>query len=176
MEWGFDAEQDRSFRPRILAQMGSRRAATSLWRDLYTPAEWDAVPLMRRQLIKGGWSSWLNSVRYSDRDTWSSFFLLRRQGKPEFDSSDAMVVHWLLGGVPWLQSTAEETLPPEAFVGLTPRQRTVMLMLLDGQARKTIARRLDITELTVGDHIKSIYAHFGVNSSGELAAHFLRGR
>ena len=64
----------------------------------------------------------------------------------------------------------------EAFAGLTPRQRLVMLMLLDGLARKTIALRLGISEDTVGDHIKSIYTHFKVNSAGELAAFFLRSR
>jgi DNA-binding CsgD family transcriptional regulator len=51
-----------------------------------------------------------------------------------------------------------------------------MLMLLDGLARKTIAVRLSITEDTVGDHLKSIYAHFGVGSASQLAALFLRDR
>ena len=50
-----------------------------------------------------------------------------------------------------------------------------MMLLLDGLARKTIAKQLGISEGTVGDHVKSIYAHFSVNSLGELAALFLRG-
>jgi DNA-binding CsgD family transcriptional regulator len=176
MAWGLDAETDRTFRARVRAQMGDGHAATTIWQDIFPPEEWAAGPSMRGHLAIGGWSSWLHSVRYTDRDTWCNFFLLRNGGRPEFSQAEAAVVDLVLGGVPWLHSTAEEYLPTETFVGLTPRQRTVMLMLLDGLARKTIATRLGITEDTVGDHLKSIYAHFGVGSSGELAALFLRGR
>lgn len=176
MQWGGAAETDRTFRPRVRAQMGTARSVTTLWQDIFTAEEWDAMPDMRRQLLEGNWSSWLHSVRYSDRDTWSNFFLLRNRGKDEFSPADAELVDLVLAAIPWLHSTAEEVLPPTAFEGLTPRQRTVMLMLLDGMARKVIASRMGISEDTVGDHIKSIYAHFGVGSVGELAAQFLRGR
>ena len=59
---------------------------------------------------------------------------------------------------------------------LTPRQRAVAIKLLEGYPRKMIAQQLNITLDTVGDHLKAIYVHFGVNSSGELAALFLRSR
>jgi DNA-binding CsgD family transcriptional regulator len=131
---------------------------------------------MRQHLTRGGWSSWLHSVRYTHRDTWSNFFLLRGPAERDFDKHDTLVVHIVLSAISWLHSTAEETLPPEAFIDLTPRQRTVMLMLLDGLPRKLIASQLGISELTVGDHIKAIYAHFEVGTAGELAALFLRGR
>jgi DNA-binding CsgD family transcriptional regulator len=176
IEWGMDAEIDRTFRDRVREQMGTAHAATTLWRDVYSPEEWDAQPPMRRRMVEGGWSSWLHTVSYSDDDTWSNFFLLRVAGRPEFGPEEAAVAGLVLTGVPWLRSAAEEYVPPESFAGLTPRQRTVMLMLLDGLPRKTIARRLDIGKDTVGDHIKSIYAHFGVGSVGELAALFLRDR
>lgn len=176
MQWGFDQETDRTFRNKVVGQMGASRQVTTLWRDIYSPEEWDAMPIMRSVMLRGRWSSWLHSVRYSDNDTWSNFFLLRNAGQPEFGPQESALVDLALAGVPWLQSTAEETLPPETFIGLTTRQRTVMLMLLQGQARKTIAHQLGITEDTVGDHIKSIYAHFRVGSVSELAAQFLRGR
>jgi DNA-binding CsgD family transcriptional regulator len=176
MQWGLNAETDRTFRQPILKQMGSGRAATTRWQDIYTPDEWDAMPFMRSQLLLGGWSSWLHSVRYSDRDTWSNFFLLRGPGQTEFGASEAAIVDLVLAAIPWMHSTAEELLPPDALVGLTPRQKTVMLMLLEGLTRKAISRRLGITEDTVGDHVKSIYIHFQVGSVGQLAAQFLRGR
>jgi len=52
----------------------------------------------------------------------------------------------------------------------------VLLMQLDGLSRKDIADRLQITIDTVGDHMKKIYDHFGVSTTGKLAALFLRNR
>ena len=176
MDWGLDAEVDREFRGRIRAQMGVAKHVTTIRRDIFTAEEWEAIPFTRRMLRRGGWESWLHSVRYSDRDTWSNFLLLRAGGRAEFGPAEAAAVHLMLDGLPWLHSTAEEILPPEAFVGLTPRQRTVMLMILDGLSRKAVSGRLEIAEDTVGAHLKAIYAHFGVSTSGQLAALFLRNR
>ncbi len=67
-------------------------------------------------------------------------------------------------------------MPPEKFAGLTPRQRTITLMLLDGLTRKKAAASLGIGEETVNHHVKFIFRHFRVQSATELAALFLRGR
>jgi len=176
IEWGLDANTDREFRQPILARMGEAKKSTDVRRDIMSDDVWAAYPRTRRQLARGGWNSWLHSVRYSTSDTWSNMLLLRTIGRDEFGPREAAIVDLAMTSVPWMHSTAEECLPPEAFVGLTARQRTVMLLLLDGLSRKSIARQLGIGEETVGDHIKSIYNHFEVNSAGELAALFLRGR
>ena len=131
---------------------------------------------MRRMIERAGWSCWLHSVRYSPSGTWSNLFFLRNTGRAEFGPREAAIVDLAMSSVTWLHSTADELLPRESFSGLTARQRTVMLMLLDGAPRKRIAQDLAITEDTVGDHLKSIYQHFKVNSSNELAALFLRSR
>lgn len=176
MDMGLDAELDREFRGRIRRQMGPSTHVTSITSDIFTPEEWAAEPFMRRMLRRAGWTSWLHSVRYGARDTWSNLLLLRNEGRPDFGPPEAAVAHLVLAVVPWLHSTVEESLPAEVLIGLTPRQRTVMLMMLDGLSRKAIASRLDISSDTVGDHIKAIYAQFGVGTSGQLAALFLRNR
>jgi DNA-binding CsgD family transcriptional regulator len=104
------------------------------------------------------------------------FFVAREIGKPDFSDHESIALDLALESVAWMHSGIEESLPRETFVGLTPRQRIVMLMLLDGTTRKSIARQLRITQDTVGDHIKSIYNHFGIGSVSELAALFLRAR
>ncbi len=176
MQWGNDPETDRTYRKPVCARMRATGSVTTIRHDLFSDLEWDAMPFMRTQLEKGGWSSWLNSAFYSDRDTWNSLFLLRDAGSLEFSRIDADIVHLAMIGLPWLRTCAEEVVPPETFVGLTARQRTVMLMILDGLPRKQVAHRLNIAEDTVGDHLKAIYAHFGVSSASELAALFLRSR
>jgi DNA-binding CsgD family transcriptional regulator len=176
MDWALDAEADRDFRGRIHRQMGNATRVTTVRHDIFSAEEWAAEPFIRRMLRRGGWSSWLHSVRYSDRDTWSSLFLLRKNDRIEFGHHEAAIAHLVLDAIPWLHSTAEQTLPPKALIGLTPRQRTIMLMVLDGMPRKAIASRLDIAKDTVGDHLKAIYDRLGVGSSSQLAALFLRNR
>ena len=178
MEYALDPDSDRNLRQRIRERMQSRQVtqSTDTRRDVYSDDEWQTFPQMRQMIERSGWSSWLHSVRYSASETWSNLFFLRNIGGDEFGPREAALIDVAMSRIPWLRSTADELLPPETFSGLTPRQRTVMLMLLDGTSRKFIAQQLGITEDTVGDHLKSIYQHFQVNSSNELAALFLRSR
>jgi len=81
-----------------------------------------------------------------------------------------------MSSIPWLGATLDNSLPVKSCVALTSRQRIVLMMQLDGLSRKEIATRLQITVDTVGDHMKKIYEHFGVSTTGELAALFLRNR
>lgn len=53
---------------------------------------------------------------------------------------------------------------------LSPRQREVLRCLLEGDSEKQAARRLNISPLTVHDHVKALHKRFGVSSRGELLA------
>jgi DNA-binding CsgD family transcriptional regulator len=55
-------------------------------------------------------------------------------------------------------------------VGLTAREREVTEALLQGTSRTRLARRLRMSEHTVGDHLRNVYRKAGVASRGELAA------
>ncbi|MFM9960322.1 MAG: response regulator transcription factor [Planctomycetaceae bacterium] len=176
MEWGLERDAQQTFHERVMAHLREDDQATTLYDDVFSKAEWDAIPKMRQQMRRGGWESWVHSVRNRANDTWSMLFFLRNLGRAEFGRPEADIVDLAMTSVTWMHSTAEELLPQETLIGLKPRQRTVMLMLLDGLTRKTIAGQLGITEHTVGDHVKAIYQHFRVGSATELAALFLRGK
>ena len=51
-----------------------------------------------------------------------------------------------------------------AVARLAPRQREVLALLTAGQARKSIANTMGISENTVGNHCEMIYARLGVSS------------
>jgi DNA-binding CsgD family transcriptional regulator len=54
--------------------------------------------------------------------------------------------------------------------GLTPRERDVVEWVARGAPTRAIARSLFISEWTVQDHLKAIFAKFGVRSRQELVA------
>ena len=52
---------------------------------------------------------------------------------------------------------------PDPLAGISPRERMVLALLLDGMPNKLIARRLEISEKTVKSHLTSIFRQIGVN-------------
>jgi DNA-binding CsgD family transcriptional regulator len=143
---------------------------------LWTDEQWQASPLYRRHLRDLGFENWCIGVRYVACDTWCCLSLHRRFGRPDFSPRDVTLTYAALGGIPWLSAEAAEASGDQSFDQLTPRQRAVMLCLLDGLSRKEISRRLEISVHTVNDHIKTVFKQLGVTSVPELAARFLKSK
>jgi DNA-binding CsgD family transcriptional regulator len=61
-----------------------------------------------------------------------------------------------------------------AAYGFTDREREVVGLLLRGEGNRAIAGALRISEHTVKEHVKAVFAKAGVLSRGELAATLLR--
>jgi DNA-binding CsgD family transcriptional regulator len=54
--------------------------------------------------------------------------------------------------------------------GLTPRETDVVLQIAAGRTNQEIARSLELSPYTVGDHLKSVYSKLGVATRGELTS------
>jgi DNA-binding CsgD family transcriptional regulator/GAF domain-containing protein len=68
-----------------------------------------------------------------------------------------------------------ERVPTHRLAGLTPRERDVATLVIDGLTDGEIAARLSLSRHTVGQHTGQIYRKLGVRSRGELIAFLLRG-
>ncbi len=172
---GLDPETERLFRRPIWDRMNGSSHSTVIRRDIFADLDWSQSK-MRDYLHEIQADEWIHAVRYQTRNVWSNMCLIRPVGEPEFNLNDARILDLAMQSITWLHATAEESLPSDALEGLTNKQRLVTLLLLDGFSRRMIATHLGITEVTVGDHIKSIFRHFRVNSAMELSAFFLRNK
>jgi DNA-binding NarL/FixJ family response regulator len=61
------------------------------------------------------------------------------------------------------RSLLEANSAPDPLAGISPREREVLALLLDGMPNKLIARRLEISEKTVKSHLTSIFRQIGVS-------------
>ncbi len=67
--------------------------------------------------------------------------------------------------------TITETTDDSALLEpLTPRQRDVACLILDGRSNRDIARELGISIATVKDHVHAILGRLGLTSRGALIA------
>ncbi len=176
MSFGTAAEMKDAFHSRVLGRMAGGSYVTTLRQQIYSDEAWTGQGFLQIQMNRCGWNEWLHGIRYSVRDNWSALLFLRNTGSSPFEEMERQLADIALTAIPWLHATGEDSIPRDKLMGLTPRQRTVMFMLLDGQPRKVIAHHLGLSEDTIGDHIKAIYIHLQVRSAVELAALFLRGK
>lgn len=166
-------DTDALIRKPVLLQLVRDQRAIHVRSDVVDDARWKASKLYE-YFAPAGMAEWVQGMRYVGTDTWFNLFFFRSEADGAFGERESGIVAAMIAHAACLQVAAAEQVPAEAFVGLTSRQRAVMLLLLDGLGRKQVATTLQISIDTVNDHAKAIFKHFGVSSITELAARFLK--
>ena len=64
--------------------------------------------------------------------------------------------------------------PKEFYDGLTAREVEILKLIAIGQANKQIARRLDISEKTVRNHVSNTYEKLGIGGRSEAVRYAIR--
>ena len=128
-----------------------------------------------QKMASHGFVDWMQAGKF-ERDSSAVMTLVRRVGRPRFEPHNRQLLDHAFTCIPWLWANPDERVPQESIDQLTPRQRAVTFLLLDGLSRKQIAGRLGISSETVDHHLKAVFKHFEVQSGMELASLFLKNQ
>ena len=150
--------------------------ATRTRQQLVPDRVWYAHPTVRKYRLDVGIDDFLYSLYpLGEPGCISAIGLYRHVGRPRFSARDRRLAHILLSEVPWLHADGLFDDAGKSVPELSPRRRSVLVMLLNGMSRKEIAYALDISQHTAKDHIEAIYAHFQVDSQIDLVRRFYCG-
>jgi DNA-binding CsgD family transcriptional regulator len=157
--------------------VGQVRHHLTLTRQQIVPDEqWYASTYYRTIHEPSGLNDFLTSVYSVNPTLRSVVWFYRLADREQFGDRERCLTHLVISQVDWLHR-AGVGLPKRdpRLNELSPRQREVLLLLLAGEGRKQIARRLRLSEHTVTDYLKSLHKHFEVSTRSELLAKFISG-
>ncbi|MBA3484708.1 MAG: hypothetical protein H0T51_23140 [Pirellulales bacterium] len=152
--------------------MRSSSHTTSLGDELFTPSEWETISKLWSVT---GFRSFILSFHPVSLNASSNIGMHRRRAKPDFGEREKTIVHLVMSRVGWMHRHGIYEAAHEQVIRLSPRERQVLMLMLNGQGRKAIAAGLGISEHTVGDYQKKLHKHFNVSSRAELQAYFFLG-
>lgn len=133
--------------------------------------EGNAVP--EGAWLEVGVSDYMISLYPIDGATYSAVGYCRRHAKKQFTDRDRSVLDLLFQHVTWLHAESPIQTGSSPTSALSPREKEVLVLLLEGHARKEVAARLQLSAHTVADYLKVIYKKLGVSSRAELLAKFI---
>jgi len=160
---------------RLLEEMRGRAAHVTRMRQQVVDEAAFAVSGVDAHLRNADIGPFIFSLRPIDDRAVSTISIFRRAGAPPFGEREARIAHILLSELPWLHERGWPEDRGASIPRLSPRQRTVLNLLLDGRSRKEMARSLALSEHTVAQYQKGVYAHFGVSSHRALLRRFQMG-
>ncbi|HEX6961363.1 MAG TPA: helix-turn-helix transcriptional regulator [Lacipirellula sp.] len=120
-----------------------------------------------------GVNDFIVSLYPIDYATYSAVGYCRRDAEKQFTDRDRSVLDVLFQHVAWLHTESPIQLGLAPTSALSPREKEVLVLLLEGYARKEVAARLHLSAHTVADYLKVIYKKLGVSSRAELLAKFI---
>ena len=134
----------------------------------------DTVNVQRHREM--GYDDFLySSYPLDEPGVYSIFGFYRHFGRAGFTDRDCRLVHIVTAEVDWLHYEHEPMQQESRVFRLSPRLRAVLVLLLDGWDRKSIARHMHLSPHTVGDYMKQLYQHFGVDGHVALLRRFMTG-
>lgn len=138
--------------------------------------DWYSHPAVQQHRLACGIDHFLYSIYpLPEANLLSAIGLFHHRGREPFTDRQSRITHILLSEVEWLHGAQQSNPLGQDVPQLSPRQRVVLIMLIEALDRYEIARLLHISPHTVKDHMKAIYERFKVSSQLELIRRFRFG-
>ena len=183
---GFDSNEERavfvriSLDPRLAAAVQapiaelilSGQNATFLRSQLISDDNWVATAVAKQWTAAGFGDFILTAVAIPHGHSSAGFHRRANSGRSTQQHAD--VLREIFQNVTWLHDRIKNTASAGNTLMLSPRERQVLVLLLDGSTRKQIADTLRLSRHTIVDYLKVIYRKLGVKSQRELIAKFAR--
>jgi DNA-binding CsgD family transcriptional regulator len=170
LDWGS------TYHPAVNAMMRAHEneTAVEVSRELISRRAWYESPYYCDHVRQIGFDESIISTHATGRPSVvQGFGFFRERGQQGFTDDDKVMLQLIELG---LGSYVHRPVgSPDDGVRMSPRERDVFRLLLDGLSDKEIAARLTISRHTVNQRIKRLFTIFGVHSRIELLARHLRG-
>lgn len=140
--------------------------------DMVSDANWRLLPV-NQECIRAGFDDFILAA-CPRANGHSGLGFHRRFGKSKFSLRELHIVEYLFAKVVWIHLEPRSAELSHDALTLSPRERQVLVLLLDGASRTQIAGSLQLSVHTVVDYLKSIYKKFGVGGHKQLLARFNR--
>jgi DNA-binding CsgD family transcriptional regulator len=125
--------------------------------------------------VDAGFEHVLVSVCTLDAHSYSGAVFYRRLQEPPYGKRERAIVHAMFQQVDWMHRSVVQAATLVSTIDLSQREREVIMRVLAGESRKTIATTLHVSLHTVADHLKQIYRKLGVKTRAGLMAKFIQG-
>lgn len=160
---------------KLLAEMRARGSQVTRRRQQVVDEAAFAASGVDASLADADIGPFIFSLRPIEGNAVSTISIFRRREAAPFSERETRIAHILLSELPWLHEEGWPSDRGATVPHLSPRQRTVLNLLLDGRTRKEMASSLSLSLHTVAQYQKAIYRHFGVRSHATLLRRFQMG-
>ena len=133
-------------------------------RQLASDADWYNSDYTKTYFLRHGIEDPMYAITPLSPQSYSAVCLFRFTGHPPFSERQRRIVNIVTTEVRWLSGSDLPSLYADAVFKLTPRLRSVLALLLDGQSCSQIAELYHLSPHTIKGYIRDIYRHFGVSS------------
>jgi len=96
------------------------------------------------------------------------YAIARLDHRSAFTRSEMQYAHDFASKVPWLFRSPTNTFVDTEIEHLSPRLKSVLVLMLEGEERQHIANDLGLSVHTVNSYFKGLFRHFKVNSHLQL--------
>jgi len=141
--------------------------------DLVPSDVWEQV---KEEYYGNGYVDAILSMRRIGKNGFSCIGLHRERGRSTFSPRERFLVHTIFHNIDWIHSPGCNYDVGSVGLTLTFRQREVLLLLLRGKSRKSIAASLGLSEHTVVSYLRQIYRRFNACNQHELLSQFVSGK